>query len=258
MNEVFSFSRFRRLFVKHTMEHYRVYLMSTAVLTGVVVLGGTFIFYLSDYPPEVGFQMAMFMILLFLAGTIFTSTVFSDFGDRSKAIPALTLPATALEKFLVAWIYSYPVFLIIYVAVFYLWLVVLGNIRHWSVPDHFYLLDIRDQGFSFVLVLYSMMHALTLYGAIFFRRLHFIKTGFAFFIGLGVITVINTLILEVLTGLTNVKLAVPFGWLNFIKDKHTYWVSAGGMDSDAVMVVLVIAAVMLWVAAYFRLKEKQV
>ncbi|MBS1532990.1 MAG: hypothetical protein JSU01_22005, partial [Bacteroidetes bacterium] len=104
MNNFFNFRRFSRLFVKHTAEHYRTYLMSAAVLAGVLLLGGSFLFFIVPDLPDAGLQTAIFVVVLLVAGTLFTSTVFSDFGDKHKAIPALALPATAFEKFLVGWI----------------------------------------------------------------------------------------------------------------------------------------------------------
>src|SRR5580704_16189810 len=130
MNEVFSFRRFSRLFVKHTAEHYRIYLMSIGLLAGVLLLAGSFLFFVIPDPPDPGFQEASYIMLLFLAGGIFTSTVFSDFGEKNKAIPALTLPATTFEKYLVGWLYSYPIFLVIYTGVFYLTLLGLSSIKH--------------------------------------------------------------------------------------------------------------------------------
>ena len=185
MNEVFSFRRFRRLFVKHTIEHYRTYLMSVAVLAGVLLLGGSFLFYMMSDPPDPGFQTAMFGMLLLLAGTLFTSTVFSDFGDKNKAIPALTLPATTLEKFLVGWLYSYPIFLVVYTAAFYLAVLGLSSSKHWGAGQHFYMLNLRQPGIDILFLVYSVLHGVSLFGAISFRKQHFIKTGFAFFIALG-------------------------------------------------------------------------
>src|SRR5437868_12091396 len=106
MSNFFSLQRFSRLFIKHTAEHYRIYLMSVAVLAGVILLGGSFLFFVIPEPPDPGLQTAIFIILMLMAGTMFTSTVFSDFGNKNKAMAALTLPATAFEKFLVGWIYS--------------------------------------------------------------------------------------------------------------------------------------------------------
>ena len=212
MNEIFSFSRFRRLFVKHTAEHYRTYLMSIAVLTGVLLLGGSFVFYMIPDPPDPGLQAAIFIMLGLLAGTFFTSTVFSDYGEKTKAIPALILPATALEKFLVGWLYSYPIFLVVYTGVFYIALYGLSHFRHWGGNQHFYPLSLRQNGMDVVLVMYSILHALSLFGAIFFRKLHFIKSAFAFFISLAVIILLNTLLLKIMTG-----------YLDFCEAGDTVW-----------------------------------
>lgn len=259
MNEVFSFRRFRRLFVKHTIEHYRTYLMSVAVLVGVLVLGGSFVFYMDQDPPDPGFQTAMFGSLLLIAGTLFTSTVFADYGEKNKAIPALTLPATALEKFLVGWLYSYPIFLVMYTGAFYLALLGLSSGRHWGAGQHFYLMNLRQPGMSVLFLIYSVLHAISLFGALFFKKLHFIKTGFAFFIAMGVAIFLNTLLLEIVTGLGAVKLALPFGHLNFYMHDRFYSITLN--DSGTVMpvlYVLMLVTLVIWMAAYFRLKEKQV
>jgi hypothetical protein len=259
MNEVFSFRRFRRLFVKHTIEHYRTYLMSVAVLVGVLILGGSFIFYMMSYPPDLGFQTAMFGILLLLAGTLFTSTVFSDYGDKNKAIPALTLPATALEKFLVGWLYSFPIFLVVYIGAFYLALLGLSSGRHWGAGQHFYPLNLRQSGMTLVFVFYSVLHALSLFGAVFFKKLHFIKTGFAFFIALGATILFNTLLLKIITGLGVVVLALPFGFLGFTVHHHYYSISLNDPGTGMMIkYVWMLATLLMWIAAYFRLKEKQV
>jgi hypothetical protein len=258
MNEIFSFRRFIRLFVKHTVEHYRAYLMSIAVLAGVLLLGGSFVFYMSIDPPDVGFQSAIFVLLMVIAGTLFTSTVFSDLGEKSKAIPALTLPATALEKYLVAWLYAYPIFLIVYTGIFYLALYGLSRGRHWDDKQHFYILDLRHSGMVGILIVFSVMQALALFGSVFFRKLHFIKAGFAFFIGSGIAILCNTLLLKIMTGLREVDLAIPYSFLDFSLNDRNYRV--GPVDPDWVLVLSLMAltAVMIWVAAYFRLKEKQV
>lgn len=259
MNEVFSFRRFRRLFVKHTVEHYRTYLMSVAVLVGVLVLGGSFIFYMTLDPPDPGFQMVMFVSLLLMAGTLFTSTIFSDFGDKNKAIPALTLPATALEKFLVGWLYSYPIFLVVYAGAFYLALLGLSSSRHWGEGQHFQLLNLRQPGMDVLFLIYSVLHAVSLFGAIFFRKLNFIKTGFTFFIALGIAIFLNTLLLEIMTGLGTVRLALPFGFLNFNVHDQFYSIQLNdpGMET-IILYILMLVTLLMWIAAFFRLKEKQV
>ena len=258
MNNFFSLKRFCRLFVKHTVEHYRAYLMSIAVLTGVILLGGSFLFFIVLEPPDPGFQTACFIMLMLIAGTIFTSTVFDDFGEKNKAIPALTLPATAFEKFLVGWIYSYPIFLVVYTAIFYMALGGLGITKHWDANHHFVLFSLQQGEMPVLLVLYSILHAISLFGAILFRNLHFIKTGFTFFISYGVLLICNTVFLKVITGLGIIKLAMPFGFLNFDVGPKYYSISADGPDSLVVLITVMLVTLLIWTAAYFRLKEKQV
>jgi len=258
MNNFLSLKRFLRLFVKQTAEHYRTYLMSVGVLAGVMLLGGSFLFFVIPEPPDTGMQNAMFVILMLIAGTIFTSTVFNDYGDKSKAITSLTLPATAFEKFLVGWLYSYPIFMIVYTAVFYLVLIGLGSMRHWPVGQHFDILSLRQDMITVILVMFSILHSISIFGAILFKKLHFIKTGFAFFIGYAFIMIANTLFLKAITGLNVVKFAMPYGYLNFDSGTKYYSIAAVGPISLSVIITLSAIAVLVWVAAYFRLKEKQV
>src|ERR1700735_3627414 len=107
MNNIFNVNRFCRVFIKHTVEHFKSYLMSLTVLIGVMLLGGSFITYMIfDSFMPIAMQSVLFVSILLLAGTIFTSTIFADMGDNKKAIASLTLPASHFEKYLVAWLYS--------------------------------------------------------------------------------------------------------------------------------------------------------
>jgi len=258
MNNFFSLKRFCRLFVKHTAEHYRTYLMSIAVLIGVIVLGGSFLVFVIQEVPDTGLQTAVFNILMLIAGTLFASTIFADFGDKNRSIQALTLPASSFEKFLVGWIYSYPIFLIVYTGVYYLAVMGLGATKHWEANQHFTLFSLQQAEILVVFVIYSILHAIAIFGAILFRNIHFIKTGFIFFIGIGALMIVNTLFLKLLTGLSIIKLAIPFGFLNFNVGQKYYSISTEGPGSQFVLIILAAVAILIWVAAYYRLKEKQV
>lgn len=258
MNNFFNLRRFGLLFIKHTAEHIRTYLMSLAVLAGVALLGGSFIFFIIPSPPDPGFQTACFVMLLLISGTLFTSTIFSDYGSKTKAIPAITLPASAFEKYLVGWLYSYPIFIVIYTGVFFLILSILANMGHWP-QGHFQYMTLSQPDLYMVFVIYSMLHSLTIFGAIFFNKLHFIKTGFSFFIGYGLLLALNTIVLRNLTGLNIVKPALPFGFLNFDIRGQFYSITiTSGNTSVMILVSLFLASALIWAAAYFRLKEKQV
>ena len=77
---------------------------------------------------------AVFEAFLLLAGTMFTSTIFAGYGDKKKAVAALTLPASHFEKYLVAWLYSFLIFAIVYSAGFFLIASLAINIKQF--PGH--------------------------------------------------------------------------------------------------------------------------
>jgi hypothetical protein len=256
MNNTFNLSRFGKLFIKHTVEHYKSYLMSLTVLIGVMILGGSFLVYMMDAPIDRGFQSAIFVMILLLAGTIFTSTIFADFGDKKKAVASLTLPASHFEKYLVAWLYSYLLFVIVYTAGFYLVTLFAVNIKHF--PGHpGELINIFQKPLIEMFLLYAFLHSVAFLGAIFFETLHFIKTAFLFFIFLAILIVFNRILLGTLLG-RKVEVTIPFGNLRFIDNGYTTDINITQQQYSYLLIFITALAVIFWVAAYYRLKEKQV
>lgn len=258
MNNFFSFRRFCRLFVKHTREHIRTYLMSLCVLLGVLVLAGFFFFFIIPDVTDAGFQEASYVIMLLIAGSIFTSTIFQDFGDRARAIPALTLPASVFEKFLVGWLYSYVIFILVYTAVFYLAVSGLLAMKNWDSGKHDDFFSLWKGEVALAFVFFSVLHGVALFGAAHFRKLHFIKTGVIFFILLILALVSNTLFVKAITGIPVIKMAIPFGFAHFYVNDRDYSAVVAGRGPLVDLGTLMAAAVLLWVAAYYKLKERQV
>ncbi len=257
MNNIFNINRFGRLFIKHTIEHYKSYLMSVLVLFGVMLLGGSFIVYMLNAPMDIGMQTALFTSLLFLAGTIFTSTVFADLGDRKKAIVWLTLPAFHFEKYLVVWLYSLLILIVIYTSCFYIVLFFLTTIKHFpnrhtEIFDLFY----RGGGLQ-VFILYAFLQSIAFYGAIYFEKLHFIKTAFIFFIGLALLIIINHLIQYGMLG-KGIMMDVPFGGVHFMENNQEREINITVDQQVHILTLIGVLAGIFWVAAYYRLKEKQV
>jgi len=257
MNNIFNLTRFGRLLIKHTFEHYKSYLMSLAVLFGVMLLGGCFIVYMLDAPMTIGMQTALFTSILLLAGTIFTSTVFASLGDKKKAIVWLTLPASHFEKYLVLWLYSFLLLIIIFTGCFYTVLFFLTSIKHFpNEPTE--ILDLFDRygGFQ-VFLLYAFLHAVAFYGAVRFETLHFIKTAFAFFIGITFLIIINHLIQYGIFG-GGVLMNVPFGGAHFMENNQERVINITFSQQWRMLTLLGVMSGVFWIAAYFRLKEKQV
>ena len=257
MNKTFNIKRFSRLFIKHTVEHYKSYVMSLLVLLGVMLLGGCFLVYMINAPMDLGLQTALFTIILLLAGTIFTSTIFADLGDKNKAMAWLTLPASHFEKYLVAWLFSYLIFIATYTTCFYTVVVFLTSIKHFP-GRHTEIFDLFYQGMGFqVFLLYALLHSIAFCGAIYFKRLHFIKAAFVFFIGLAFLIVVNNIIQHAMLG-SKVLMNVPFGGITFMENNTAHEINITIAQQSHILTLVSVLACIFWAAAYYRLKEKQV
>jgi hypothetical protein len=256
MNNFFNLKRFGLLFKKHCAEHYKTYLMASAVLLGVLLIGGCFMVYLIEMPIVTQLQTVLFVPIYFLAGTIFTSTIFADISDKNKAISTLTLPASHFEKFLVGWLFSYVIFSVVFLGSFYLILTILLNLRHW--PNmHIGVFNAFSEPAAVIFIVYTFLHSITFYGAILFERLHFIKVAFGFFITTVILTEINTAFLEKLVG-REVRPTTPFANLALFDNNRFVAVRSIRVSEPMVSYLIMGIAIILWVAAYYRLKEKQV
>jgi hypothetical protein len=259
MNNTFSLNRFIRLFKKHTLEHAKTYLLSTGVLAGIIAIGlGVFAF-TNGGRLAVQVQAIIFIYILAVAGSIFTSLIFADLGDKRKANQVLTLPASHLEKFLVTWIYSFIIYQLLCVGVFYLvdWIII--GISHPPVNDPNKMINVFDmeQRAPIAFIIYAVFHGFTLWGAICFEKLHFIKTAFIFFLYVLVFTVINTPILQFIIGRNELRSAL-FQQFSFEDTKRHWDVWATDNMDHTTLIVFAIAVIILWLSAFFRLKEKEI
>jgi hypothetical protein len=167
------------------------------------------------------------------------------------------LPASHFEKFLVAWIYSFVVFIIIYTLSFYMADLFVLSIKPLE-GDSSDMFNIFSNHALEVYLVYAFLHGVAIYGAIYFEKLHFIKTAFAFFISLAILILTNKMLLVTMLG-RDVEAAPPFGSLRLIENGRSYDVFPSSLQQGIYIDYLVmVLAVILWVAAYLRLKEKQV
>ena len=256
-NQTFSFARFRRLFGRHTAEHLPAYAMATAVLAGLLLLFVGFATYSHGDSLATTEQGAFYILFLLMGVIIFTSSIFGQFGEKRQATGALLLPASHFEKYLVAWLYSLPIFLLVFTGLFYLVdaVVLYAGARPGRMPE---LLDLFAslETVQSVLCLLAMLHAAWLWGAIRFENKHFIKTGFAVLLLLGGLSVVNFQVLKQVVG-PELLAAIPFTSLRFTESKQLYTLALSDAQGHWLALVPLVLAGLLWVAAYFRLTEKQ-
>ena len=257
MNQHFNSTRFARLLRKHTAENLPKYAMSAAVLAGgvLVVLGA--LTYISHRPLDREPQLIIFLFGLLAAGAIFTSSVFAELGHPRGAAPALLLPASHFEKYLVAWLYSLPVFVGLYTVVFMAINYLVLQLGNQGRPYEVYDFSRGASEWVGPLLSYALLHSLALWGALFFRRLHAIKTAFLFF-GLFVgLLVINSQVLKALVPARGVTMPFNSLWVGN-DEQHQLLQLPDGQQQLVLLLVPAALALLLWAAAYARLTEKQI
>ncbi|HEY0176106.1 MAG TPA: hypothetical protein VGC08_07000 [Pedobacter sp.] len=259
MNNTFNINRFLKLFNKHTKEHYGTYLMSTAVLTGILIVVMGMTAYSSDGFLGTKAQAVFFDLFLLFSSTIFTSMVFDELGNKKKAIPAMTLPVSHFERYLVGWIYSFIIFQLVFLACFFGVAAAVINIGNNNPHVHNELLKLDPEvpEIYMAYIFFILLHAVTLLGAIAFEKLHFIKTAFALFAFLVIIVLINNGMIHMIFN-ENVHSGAPFEKV-FVEENHVYYQVKANESGNTIAKIMVFSTViLLWAAAYFRLKEKQV
>ncbi|TVT39201.1 hypothetical protein FNT36_16200 [Hymenobacter setariae] len=256
MNQYFNLARFGRLLRKHTLEHIKGYAISVAVLAGgiAVVLGS--LTYLRHWPLDHEMQLILFIFGLLAAGGVFTSTVFAEVGDPKRAATALLLPTSHIEKYLVAWFYSLPLFLVIYAVVFTgvnLLILKVGSNGH---PYELYDFSRGASEWVSPLLSYVLLHSVALWGAIYFQRLHVIKTAFLIFGSMLLLLLVNRQVMLAL--LPSSRPIAPFSDVWVGEGMQSSLLSLPDNQWQLLMVLLPIAlAMLLWAASYARLTEKQ-
>jgi hypothetical protein len=259
MNNTFNTNRFMLLFKKQTMEHLKTYLMSLGVLAGIMALLFVFVYYVNDGKIYPQIQQVVFLNFMLLSGTIFTSMIFADLGDKKKAIPLLTLPVSHFEKYLVAWIYSFMIFLTAFVILFYAvdaTAVSLGNLKAVVKNPVINVFSTNSMIWT-AFPVYAALHSICFTGAIFFEKLHFIKTAFSFFLILIIVSLINYPLVRLIFNV-DVENAPPFTSVRVNIDHGSWQIEPTHSSSIIAFIMIILVALVLWASAYFKLKEKEV
>jgi hypothetical protein len=119
MNNQISFTRVLVLLRKKIKENGKSYLLMFIAVFGIIVLiYGLVIVGSFHHPFPSGDRNMLFVIGLFLGGTLFSASFYSFFKSQPKTIQFLLLPATAGEKLLISFILTQIVYTIVFLISF--------------------------------------------------------------------------------------------------------------------------------------------
>ena len=258
MNQTLNLKRFSLLFTKHTTDHYKTYLVSLFVLLGMLFLSMGFLGF-TEQGLQVGIQQIFFVFVFLLAGSIFTSIIFKELGNKKKAIPMLTIPASHLEKYLIAWVYTLFIFPLLFVPSFYLIAMLvnqLASLKFGTEPTQLLNLFESSKNGYMVFCFYGVVHAIALWGSIFFEKNHFIKTAFVFLLGIFLISLFNQELLRLLIT-QDITSASPFSGIYMVTEGVNLKVVLHGQETISFLVMLTVV-MLVWLSSFYKLKEKEV
>jgi len=241
----FSIPRFVQL-CKRTVElNISSWLMGLAAVVGILLIIWFFPISTGGNAWH-GFRIESLLpaaLFFFVVGGLFiTSSLFNELHSPTTAFQHLTLPATALEKLLSAWIISTVLYTLASLVIYFLLTLIIQLITGLTTTADlsirlFYLLDfsIADS-----VVSYYYYHSIFLLGAVYFVKNNFLKTL------LSIVLVVSTLI--VITGLV---FFVSAGTLAF-------QFSTDDLGSGVIHTISILFSLFMLTFAWIRLKNRQV
>ncbi|HVI48048.1 MAG TPA: hypothetical protein VM802_24485 [Chitinophaga sp.] len=264
-NNIFDPQRFGFYLRKHLSESIRFYLLSTLAITALLAFVPATMQIKGNEGGSLNQLVPFYYIGLFVVGLMFTARSFSELGHKEKGVDFLMLPASQFEKYLTALLITSVGFLAVYHVCAYtaFWLV--DTLRYSLHGTHI----IKDwsffstkDGHIYLYYAFIFQHAMFLLGATFFHKYGYIKTTLAIPVVFILLALINVLFANILFGshLWNHGAAVPFVLVNVNNQLQggTVYLIPESMQHVYIFAAKYLLAPIIWVLAYFRLKDKEI
>jgi len=271
MNNTFNIQRFGLLLKRQWLEFGKIYIVSLAVVFGVLLC-----FYGYNYYAITNFidgaysshhiyiRIPLFVITGLLFITIIASNYFAHLGQKPKAIIDLMTPASTFEKFMGGIFFTTVLGILSYLLLFYLTdLAFMTKLRSWYESSGnsmflegkkvalnqmfpYFFTDNRKEVPMPVLAGSFLITSIFLLGSIYFEKFHYIKTTISVMIFSGVWTaVIAKSATELFEGRIPIASTLDTGQT---KDSAELWLT----------ILLLALTLVFWSITYVRLKEKEV
>jgi|GEM_PF-2621453 len=267
MSQNFNLNRYRLLFLKNLSENYLKYILFYAGMALVLsillyisfpMLSNITTIYNSNHKllkrePDTFLAIFFFRILLQFGGAIFTSTIFAEYGNKQEAIYNITLPATITEKFWVAWTLSVKLFTVIALALFYLILWIIVEIK--GETNFHYLNLLSLEGIN-IISFFLFFQSLYFFGAISFNKQHLIKTTLIIAVFGSLFSYWNAHLLPIIMGRDYLGFTTNGDII--VKNMVIYSRNHRFPLNILKELIFFVLAVIFWTASYFKLKEKEV
>lgn len=267
MNQTLDWSRTCLLFKKYLYENRKSYPLLFLAIAGFFILWmGVYLLFSNPNLFNERFQVFYYFTGLFLSGCLYGGILFSELGSKPKAINYLMVPVSSLEKFICVLFFGVLGFFIGYSAIFYIIdvaAVSIANLRNgtqWSVINPLFIDQYENIFFegplSHIFYIYFAAQALFILASIYFSKHSLFKA----IVCLGLLWVFLMLFFML------IRATLPPGWFYNGIDTYEVFEPSGQLKTVSVPSwitgILVfffkfLVPPLLWIAAYYKLKEKQ-
>jgi hypothetical protein len=257
MENIFSLKRFWLLVRKHAKENWKIFLIFLIILNIpplAICIGWNNI-----YP---GPLLEIYIIILILVGGIYTSSFFKDWTHTNRAASLLILPATAFEKIALVLFYSVILFIPVFSFVYFGSYISFSLITHNSMPMLSELRNEKTPILLLILVLlsYTFLQSLFLLLSIWLKKMQFLIALIVIAILIFTIDLWNVHAIHWILGS---NFSTETSVLPFLT-KVQYWSIlhnapiTSRLISTMNLSIYAIVNVLVYLAAYFKLKEKEI
>ncbi|MEJ5993565.1 hypothetical protein WG904_03965 [Pedobacter sp. Du54] len=259
MNNTFSIQRFGLLLKRQWLEFGKIYLISLAVVLGVILTFYGFSLWsvlreeTSFNERNLNFRVPLFLIFGFIFVSVIASTYFAHLGQKPKAIIDLMLPASTFEKFVGGVFFTAILSVLSYILLFYLVdLAFVAKIRALYKNDdqsmRYFFEQYNEDVFQPLYLAPVFVTSIFLLGSIYFEKFHYIKTAICVMIFSGIWTAIIA---------KSAKLLFE-GRIQVVNENSRHFFNEKDSAELWMTVLLVVLTLIFWAITYVRLKEKEV
>lgn len=256
----FSLNRLGLLIRRQWAERSRLYILMMGAIAGLLAVA-FFIFGLANQDRIWMESSYIFLFVgLFLGGAITAAMTFSDLSQRTTGIYYLGVPATHGEKLVCGVLFSQVFFNAAYLVIFFILraaaFAIYRLIPH-MVLEHTPDLRGIHEVIGYVITIYVAVQTLFLLGSVYFERFAFVKTIVSTVLVMVGLVLFVVYVIHPITG--NLHPAGDVGVFRVFNEdgsQYTYTLPLG-FSRVVWFLCKYIWAPVFWVAAYFRLKEKE-
>ncbi|MHA4845545.1 hypothetical protein ACX0G7_15330 [Flavitalea antarctica] len=284
MNQVFEFNRFTLLVSKHWSENRKKYLLGLLAMAGMLFFWYSFILLIDDdHSAGTDTQASTFFFGLSILGFLFGSMIFAELSSGPKAMNYLSFPASHFEKLACGLLYGVVFFFIAYVSIYYLVTFAMVSVSNSIAGNSENLGEalVKPAGvvnvfgnfpgdpgsakegpnlFNYFIFVYLAVQSAYILGSVYFSKFSFIKTTIALAAAALVIALFVSKVLYPLlpdggiyNSLTSFSVYTDSNYETAKVVSLPEWV-----NNILSFIYRFALAPILWIATYFRFKEKEV